>query len=161
MTALTPENFTLALRKTPVVLNSLMRDVTQQQAQQMTDGADGWSVIETLCHIRDFGDVLAQRVDLVLTQEKPALPSMQPGKEHRNRDFQQQDLRAEFAIFLDVRRRLVERLLTLTPEQWQRIGLHAAYGEMTVLELVIHATWHDLNHIEQIARSLQLSETLV
>jgi uncharacterized damage-inducible protein DinB len=161
MSALSPENFTLALRKTPVILNSILRDVTQIQAQQMTDGSDGWSVIETMCHIRDFGDVLAQRIHLVLNADLPDLPAMQPSTENRHRDYHQQQLSEEFAAFVEQRKHVIHALSVLAPEQWQRRGIHAVNGEMTLLEIIIHAVWHDVNHIEQIVRSLELSDSLI
>ena len=42
MAAITPERTLMALRKTPVVLNALLKGVTQEQAEQLTDGPGGW-----------------------------------------------------------------------------------------------------------------------
>jgi hypothetical protein len=42
----------------------------------------------------------------------------------------------------------------LTPEQWQRHGLHAERGKLTVQELCVHMAAHDMNHIDQVRRIL-------
>jgi hypothetical protein len=42
----------------------------------------------------------------------------------------------------------------LTPEQWERYGMHAERGCLTVRELVQLIAGHDLNHVEQIRKIL-------
>ncbi|HVO44226.1 MAG TPA: DinB family protein [Aggregatilineales bacterium] len=161
MTSFTPERYVLALRKTPVVLNALLKGVTQEQAQRMTDGPDGWSVLETMCHIRDFADISLQRVHLILEQDRPTLPPLKPDEATRSRDYRSQRLADEFATWLDSRRTVLMLLTGLPADGWQRAGIHGELGTMTLLELSVHMVWHDLNHIEQIARSLGLSDAQV
>ena len=40
----------------------------------------------------------------------------------------------------------------LTPEEWQRWGIHAERGNMTVKDLARHMAGHDINHIDQVRR---------
>lgn len=161
MGVITPDRYLLALRKTPVVLKALLKGVSQAQAQQLTDGPDGWSVVETLCHIRDFADISLLRARSILTDEQPMLPNMDALDASQRRDYRRQLLVAEFDAYLDSRRTLVALLETVTEEQWQRQGIHSSYGSLTLLELLVFITWHDLNHIEQIARTLNLAEALL
>jgi uncharacterized damage-inducible protein DinB len=42
----------------------------------------------------------------------------------------------------------------LTPEQWQRHGVHAERGKMTVQGLCRHMAAHDVNHIDQVRKIL-------
>ncbi len=161
MTAITPERYMLALRKTPVVLNALLKGVSQEQAERLTDGPGGWNTVETMCHIRDFADVSLQRARLILTEDQPLLPNLDPQEAARRRDYRRQTLAAEFDAYLGARRALVTLLDGATEAQWERRGTHSAYGSMSLLELLVFITWHDLNHIEQVARTLELSESLV
>ena len=55
---------------------------------------------------------------------------------------------------------MLKMLRALTPEQWQRKGIHYASGEQTVVELATNTTLHDVNHIEQIIKALGSSPTL-
>ena len=43
----------------------------------------------------------------------------------------------------------------LTPEEWQRHGIHAERGRITVRELARHMAAHDVNHILQVSRTLE------
>ena len=161
MAVITPERYVLALRKTPVVLNALLKGVSQGQAERLTDGPGGWSVVETMCHIRDFADISLRRAQLILTEDQPLLPNLDPQESAQRRDYRRQALAAEFDAYLGARRALVTLLSGVTEEQWGRCGTHPAYGSLSLLELLVFITWHDLNHIEQVARTLNLSEALL
>ena len=161
MSLITPERYMLSLRKTPVVLNALLNGVTQAQAQQLTDGPGGWNVVETMCHIRDSADISLTRAQRILSEDHPLLPNFDPTANAQGRDYASQNLAAEFAAYLEARKQLVALLDGITAEQWQRQGTHSSYGDLTLLELMVFVEWHDLNHIEQIARTLKLSEALV
>jgi len=43
----------------------------------------------------------------------------------------------------------------LTPEEWQRHGVHTERGEMTVRDLAVQIAGHDINHIAQIQAILK------
>ena len=159
MSAITPERYLLGLRKTPVLLNAILRGVSQEQARQCTDGPDGWTVIETMAHIRDYDELSVKRVQIILEQDKPTLSGLDMQANTRRRDSV--TLADEFNAYLESRKRLIARLSSLSAEQWERSSIHPSYGEMSLLELTVSMLWHDVNHIEQIARSLGLSDALV
>ncbi|MBN1430803.1 MAG: DinB family protein [Anaerolineae bacterium] len=161
MSVITPERSMTALRKTPVVLNAILKGVSQEQAQRMTDGAGGWSVVETMCHIRDFTAISLTRARLILFEDQPLLPNFDPQEGAQARDYANQVLAAEFAAFLDARRALLALLADVPDDAWQRCGTHAVFGSLSLLDLVLFIVQHDLDHIEQIARTLNLSDALV
>jgi len=161
MALITPERYMLSLRKTPVILNALLHGVTQEQAQQLSDGPGGWNVVETLCHIRDSADVTLTRTQRILSEDHPLLPNFDPATYAEGGDYAHQNLAEVFAAFLAARTRLVALLEGITEDQWRRRGTHSHYGELTLLELMVFAEWHDVNHIEQIARTLMLSDALL
>jgi hypothetical protein len=43
----------------------------------------------------------------------------------------------------------------LSSEEWQRHGMHAERGRMSVQDLARHMAGHDMNHIDQIRRILE------
>lgn len=161
MGLITPERYLLSLRKTPVLLNALLKGVSQEKAEQFTDGPGGWSVVEIMCHIRDFGDVSLNRAQLILTEEQPRLANLDPLESAQRRDYAHQNLAAEFTAYLESRKSLITLLNDVSGEQWQRQGIHASFGSITLLELLIFIEWHDVDHLEQIARALELSEELL
>jgi hypothetical protein len=143
------------------LLNALLKGVSQEQVERLTDGPGGWNVVETLCHIRDFAEVSLTRAQLILTSDQPLLPDMDPLESSTRRDYAHQNLKVEFVAYLDSRKTLMILLNSVSGEQWQREGIHAKYGKLTLLELLVFIEWHDVNHLEQIARILKLSEALL
>ncbi|MBX3083395.1 MAG: DinB family protein [Anaerolineae bacterium] len=149
------------LRKTPVLLNALLKDVTDAQAHQLTDGPNGWTVTEAMCHMRDLEVLTLKRVEAILTLDHPMLPSIDLVELPKQRDYPHQDFRAEFSAYVTMRKELVQRLSSVDEALWTRSGTHATYGEMTLYDLAAHVTLHDVNHIEQITRTLKLSDAIV
>ncbi len=114
-----------------------------------------------MCHIRDFTDICLTRARLILETDEPLLPSLDPHEASQRRDYAHQELAAEFAAYLASRRALVTLLTEVSGEQWQLRGIHSTLGSLSLLELVVFITLHDVDHIEQIARTLGLSEVLL
>ena len=161
MPAFTPQKAVRDLVKTPVILNVVLRGVDQQRAQQATDGTDGWSVLEILGHINDYEQIFTDRVRLALETERPNFPGYDPDERAKTLAYAQQDFAEVFASYVDRRRTFVALLRGLTPVQWQRTGIHRESGEMTVVEIALNSTLHDVNHIEQIIKALGTSPDLV
>src|SRR5262249_3502019 len=100
MSILTPERYILGLRKTPVLLNSLFHGVSQEQAETLTDGPDGWSAVEALCHLRDFGPMSIARTRIILEHDNPSLPEFDPQENAKLRDYKHANVAAEIAAFI-------------------------------------------------------------
>jgi hypothetical protein len=161
MSIFSPDRCLMWLRKTPVLLNALLKDVTEEQARGLTDGPGGWTVTEAMCHMRDLEVLTQKRVEAILTLDHPMLPSIDLVGLPKERDYPNQDLRAELAAYVATRRTLVAKLAEVPEEQWSRTGTHPSYGEMTLFDVAAHTTLHDVNHMEQITRTLKLSEAIV
>ena len=53
MSILTPAGLLRSMSRTPVILEGLLNGVDQGRATAATDGPDGWSVVEIVCHLRE------------------------------------------------------------------------------------------------------------
>lgn len=160
MPTFTPEKTLRDLPKTPVILNVILQGVDQQRAQTSTDGPDGWSVLEVLSHMNDFEQIFLDRVMKMVETDLPRFEAIDPDALAKNSDYAGQNLSEVFASYVSRRRAHLAFLRGLTPEQWQRTGVHYASGEQTVVELATNTTLHDVNHIEQIIKALGSSPTL-
>jgi hypothetical protein len=156
----TPEKTLRDLPKTPVILNVILQGVDQQKAQTLRDGADGWSVLEVVCHMNDFEQIFTDRVRRIVESDLPYFESIDPNALARTNHYNEQSLSEVFASYVSRRREQLALLRALTPEQWQRKGVHYASGEQTIVELATNTTLHDVNHIEQIIKALGSSPTL-
>jgi hypothetical protein len=143
-----------SLRKTPAVLDFVLRDVDQSRAQAARDGQDGWNVLEIVCHLSDLEAVYTERARLILEQDNPHFaPVDQVGLVTANR-YGEQNFRQVLARLHEQRADFLALLESLTPEQWERHGVHPETGDTTLRELAINVALHDLNHIEQIVKAL-------
>jgi hypothetical protein len=161
VTYVTPDRFITNARRTPVILHGLLHSVTQERAMAATDGPDGWSVVEVVCHLRDFEGFFRHRVELMLTHDNPELPAYDHEALAIERDYQHQELRNALAVLLEERREFIALFESLTPEQFQRTGIHPENGQITVLDSAVQLTHHDITHLDQITRCLDLSEQLL
>jgi hypothetical protein len=161
VTYVTTDRFIANARRTQVILHGLLYGVTQERAMTARDGADGWSVMEVVCHLHDFEGFFRGRVELMLEQENPKLPKYDHEALAIERDYQHQDLRAVLADLLQRRRSFLELFEGLTEDQFQRGGEHPENGPIRVFDSLVQLTHHDVNHLEQITRCLELSDRLL
>jgi len=150
----TSEKALRSLRQTPVILNSLLKNVSQAQARKAIDGDDGWSVVEIVCHLRDMEAVYTARAQRMVEADYPHLPTVDHLELVVKNDYAHQDMQKMLADFVKKREAFIAWLQTLNDDQWKRRGVHADYGEYSVTELAINSALHDVNHIEQILKAL-------
>jgi hypothetical protein len=63
--------------------------------------------------------------------------------------YNRTDAHASLEIFRVIRQANVALLRSLTPEEWNRFGVHAERGE-TIRDIPMYYAGHDINHFEQI-----------
>ena len=140
-------------------LGHILADLTQERAQTIRDGADGWSVLEILCHLRDYQTIFAERIRRILDEN---MPIFTPYDETARlamvveNDYANQNLRAVFADYSETRRQMIDLLASLDDDQWQREGRFADDDIVDLTMPVVHTLLHDADHTEQIARLLRL-----
>jgi hypothetical protein len=61
------------LKKSYQILGMTISDVSQEQAQELKDGPDGWSILEIMCHVRDFQEIFMTRATRMLNEDMPIL----------------------------------------------------------------------------------------
>jgi len=160
MPMFTPEKALRDFQKTPLILSVILKDVSQKKAQTSRDGADGWTVLEVVGHMNEFEQAFFQRSRLIVETEMPKFPALDPEALAKSHHYNDQKLADVFASYVKTRRAHLAYVQVLTPEQWQRRGVHPASGEVTLVENVINTTLHDVNHIEQIIKALGVSKAL-
>jgi hypothetical protein len=149
-----------SLKKTHLILGSILDSVTQEQAQQLTDGPDGWSILEIMCHLRDFQEIDLERAQRILGEDVPLLVVYDAAAREAmvtERDYAHQNLKAVFNDYVNTRLRFLELVSGIDETLWDRVGQHPMYGEIDVTVPVFHAVMHDADHTEQIARVLGMS----
>jgi uncharacterized damage-inducible protein DinB len=143
------------LERTPGVLDSLLRGLPEQWSRARAS-PDSWSAFDVLGHL-----IHGERTDW--------LPRLRVVLEHGTaRTFEPFDREAMFEqdhdetleslldAFIELRQTNIASLRSLQLDQrhFKLRGMHPAFGEVTVSQLL--ATWvaHDMSHLSQITRTL-------
>src|SRR5215207_3033106 len=99
MTMITPQRFVKTMKRTTSLLQYTLQDVPQEVAQAASDGPDGWSVLEILCHLRDFDQFFFHRARMMLEQENPQLPAYDHERLAQEQRYAEQNLQGVLAEF--------------------------------------------------------------
>ena len=109
-----------------------------------------WSLKELACHLRRVQQVfIRERLELMLEQDNPELPAYDPDTDPRFIEMTEQPASETIAAYLEERAHLVERLRTLTREQWHRPGRHPVYAQGDVYSLAEYHAHHEAHHVYQ------------
>lgn len=141
------------LERTPLVLKGLLGGLSEAWTDQ-NEGPHTWSPYEVLGHL-----IHGEKTDWIIRTRIILSPSDNKCFEPFDRFAQLEetttpsmaDLLNEFAV-LRTQNLLELNALKLTPDDLKKVGIHPAFGEVTLEQLI--ATWavHDLSHLAQISR---------
>ena len=142
----------ISMRLTLKALGHILAGLDDEQARSLRDGADGWSIMEIVCHLRDFDEIFYQRAQMMLAQEHPQLPAYDHEAMASERHYQADSLAEAYAALQVSRARFVDFFKGLTAEQWARGGIHPERDSFSMTDAAMQIPLHDLDHIEQITR---------
>jgi uncharacterized damage-inducible protein DinB len=140
------------------ILGLTLAGVSQQQAQTIKDGPDGWTVLEIMCHLRDYQEIFFGRIKQILEEYKPTFKTYDEKARMAlvvENDYANQNLRNVYDDYGSTRLELIKILSSLEDEQWERLGNFPGLGEVDISVPIYHTMFHDSIHIEQIGRILR------
>jgi len=152
-----PQEAIEALRTAPALLQTMLRDVSREQAQAARGGDEGWSVSEVVCHLRDSEAIACSRMRTLRDATEPVIAGFDQLALAHEHAYATADLAEALAAFLQLRSTHIAELQALHPDQWERVGQHRSHGPVTILNHTWHILWHDAVHLAQIARQLDAS----
>lgn len=144
----------ISLEQTPAKV-SLLLDQISPQEQRIKD-ADEFSALENICHLRDIEiEGYTQRILRILQEDIPSLADIDGGRLALERDYNNQDASKALEAFTTARKRNVERLLKLSPEQLAREGHVEGVGVISLGSLLEMMSEHDQGHLTDLKRVAQ------
>jgi len=146
-------------QKTQVILNGLLKGVDQATAGSRKDPADGdngWTVLEVMGHLLDFEILCHERISGIIAQEGFTLTPINVETLPIEHDYLGKQLTDVAAARAAQRAANVALLATLSPEQWDRTGIHPTRGPLSINDIALQFTTHDVDHLDQIVRILGL-----
>jgi hypothetical protein len=143
------------LRQTPRRVEELLRGVPRP-ALVWVPAPGKWSVLEVLCHLRDFEkEVYHEAYRCVAAGERPEVPA--PDAETRALRGRYRDERPSEALraWKRERREVLGLLESLDESAWERHAVHAVAGPVALASLVDMHAQHDRTHAAQIETILE------
>jgi uncharacterized damage-inducible protein DinB len=114
-----------------------------------------WSAKEVVCHIRDTEESFMTRFQTMLAMDEPKFLPVEPDRWATDRQYLRNDTAEALEAFRTRRDESLKFLRGLSPDQWERGGIHATRGRMTIKDFVGLMAWHDDNHLDQLKRALK------
>jgi uncharacterized damage-inducible protein DinB len=134
------------LEKTPVLLETLLRDVPDS-VLDWKPAEDRWSITEVLGHLLAIEQLYAERAKRIVVETNPPLARFVEPDATARRLTAAQYLRD----FLTARRAHLYFWHSLPSSAGARTGVHHEMGSVTLLQLLNELANHDLGHLRQIA----------
>ncbi|MFQ5521880.1 MAG: DinB family protein [Candidatus Methylomirabilia bacterium] len=116
---------------------------------------DAWAAKEIVCHLRDAEELFMDRFQTILDNDEPKFSPPGSDRWARDRQYLRNDVTEALATFRVRREETLKFLSSLSPEHWERGGMHPTRGRMTTTDFVALMAWHDDNHLDQLRRALQ------
>jgi hypothetical protein len=148
------EEILAALEHFPAEFKRLVLDPADREALMRPAFDGGWGIVEILPHLRDWEEIYLDRISRMLTEDNAALPAFDDTLWSIERDYRGQDPHETYASLSTLRKELTSLLGAATPDQWERIGVHGYYGEITVHWMANHICDHDAEHLQQAREAL-------
>lgn len=114
-----------------------------------------WSIGQVVRHLADSELVCAWRLRLVIAQDRPAITGYDQDAWAARLGGSYPDAAAAIAVFETVRRANLGLLRSLSPADWERVGMHVERGAESVRLMARLYAGHDLVHLRQIRRILE------
>jgi hypothetical protein len=143
------------VRRTPDEIAALIEGRTDAELSRRP-AERAWAATEVVCHLRDTEEFFATRLLLALYNEEPRwLPAVDPDRWAAERQYLRNHASDALAAFRARRADSIALLASLTPEQWERAGVHPSRGRLTLRDLLAVNAAHDDNHLAQLSRALR------
>lgn len=141
------------LERTPMVLQTMLQNISADWTSN-NEGGETWSVYDTIGHLihgEKTDWIIRAAIILSKNEDKTFEPFDRFAQFEKSPHKSLTDLLNEFKM---LRRKNIDWLLAqnITENNLKEKGIHPAFGEVSLSQLL--ATWvvHDLNHVAQISR---------
>jgi uncharacterized damage-inducible protein DinB len=139
-----------------------LRDAVVGMTPEQIDAAPvpgKWSTRQVICHLADFEPVYADRMKHVIAEDQPTFPGGFDRQFAEHLAYDKRDIEEELRLIDVVRSQMVRILRSLPSEAFERTGIHAVRGPMTLRTLLEAITNHIPHHVRFIEEKKQAMES--
>ena len=138
----------------PGILAKLIEGVPEPTLRQRPM-PDKWSVGEIIAHLAEDELTSSWRYRQMIENSGCALSAFSQDEWARLGDYASWHPADALQMFRLLREANLRMLSRLTDEEWDRFGVHAERGKISVRDLARHMAGHDMNHLEQVRTILR------
>ena len=139
-----------ALEQTPTEVSLLLDQISPNE--QRIKNADEFSALENICHLRDIElEGYTTRILRILTEDMPSLADIDGSQLALERDYNNQDASKALEAFTTARKRNIEQLRRVIPEQTAREGNLEGVGVISLARLLEMMLEHDQGHVIELS----------
>ena len=142
-----------ALETAPGVIIPLIREVPPQILKRRP-APTKWSAYEHACHLSQSDAPFRARLDLILSTPEPYIETIENSPEDEAGAMLKIDLDESLDRYVRERAALVERLKTLSADEWQKTAVHEAFDHYSVFIMFRHVLNHEMLHSYRIEELL-------
>ena len=139
--------------ETPEILRRLVEGASEKDLKR-PPAPGKWSVSEIVAHLAESEIVTVWRYRQMIENSGGPLSAYDQEQWARMGAYGSREAQESLRLFTALRKVNLEMFARLTRDEWQRFGVHAERGKMTVETLARHIAGHDRNHLEQIRKIL-------
>jgi hypothetical protein len=141
------------LTRGPAVVRELIYAMPPE-LRKRRPAAGMWSAHEHAVHLPAVQPIMVRRLEMMLAEPGCKIKSYEPSRDDQDGALLVLDLDIEMDRFDRERAALVERLRTLTPEQWEITADHDEYSQYSIFIMFRHIGLHDFHHAYKIEERL-------
>lgn len=106
-----------------------------------------WSAAENLAHLGRYHEIFLERIERILKESNPAFERYRAEEDPRWEEWRALGYKDVAGKLAALREKLVARLKSLAPEDWERTGTHSKFGEMSLALWLEFFLVHEAHHL--------------
>jgi hypothetical protein len=139
------------LASTPAEIQRLVADLSEAQSAQ-PESKGKWSIRQVVQHLADGEIIWGWRMRMVLSHERPAITGYDQDAWATRLAYHDVPLPQSLADFEYIRGINLRLLSRISPQDLDRVGVHAERGEESVRHMMKMYAGHDTLHLRQVER---------
>ena len=143
------------LKSTAAALDTFSRQLSADSWSFRLQPAE-WCFTEILCHLRDSDrEINLPRVDRILEEQNAFVTAINADAWSETRGYCSENGPEALKGFIASRIELLQKLESLSTQDWNSPARHAIFGPTTLKELISFTAQHDRTHIQQAYQTLR------
>jgi len=141
--------------KTQLASVELLFGDTNPEGIDRRPASGKWSARENLAHIGRYHEIFLERLHRIVTEPSPRFARYRAEEDPGWQEWASRPIEEVRIRLAALRLNLVDRIVTLQPLDYTRVGIHSSFGEMTLSLWLEFFLVHEAHHLYVILQRLR------